>query len=202
MTTIANGTGASIKALSIGGGRTVVVPSWVETDAMRAERRRLVAGRFFLVSTRGGGLGERLRCRRCRGKHAYLTRYCLEQPFAGLLGSLWAYVHTASVVDRRDLDPGEAARLDAIRAVFRSGHGAGPSADLIGSHPETARALRQSMGDRASGAHGQEIDVGAVAVGAIERIEKPDAQRLLDRINTRAALYGYPKLSVEGLVTH
>lgn len=182
-------------------GRTLVVPAWVETATAQAERRRIVGGRFFLVSLKGGQLGERLRCKRCSDRHQYLTRYCLELPFAGLKGSLWAYLHTMSGLLPSELDPIQRAKLTGLRMLFPGSPHAAEALDLAASHPQTARALRRSMTEPGrDGAH-SDIDVGAVAVGLVERVEKPDAQQLLDRINTRAALYRYPKVAVDGLIT-
>lgn len=178
-------------------GRTVVVPAWVESAEMASARRRIVRSRFFLVSLRGGQMGERLRCGRCGGKHDYLTRYCLELPFSGLMGSLWAYVATTSGVDLDTLDPAAAARLVGLRMLM----GGDRPRDLATSHPATARALRRSMADPTLPADRYDIDVGAVAVGVIDPLEVGDAQRLLDAINTRARLYRYPIVKVEGLAT-
>jgi hypothetical protein len=171
-------------------GRQIVLPPVTRlllTPEQRRERTRLLSGLFFRVNQRAGGLGEVFVCRRCGGKHTYLTLYCIDQPFSGLFGGLYAYVTTAApIADLKLVPERHRARLEAARALF----GEGP--DLADHHPQTASAI-------ATPARGIDIDIGMLSLGLLERLERRDAQQLLDRINTRAALYRLPPLAVPGL---
>ena len=176
------------------GHRQVVLPPLARlllTKEQRAARERLLAGQFFLVNMRLGNLGEVLRCGRCNGKHARFTRYCIDRPFSGLTGALYGYVTTVEQARALDILPPEhRARVEALRVLF------GPRPDLADTHPLLARQL---AGARAPGE--VDLDIGMVALGLLERVEPRDAQRLLDRINTRAVLYREPPLAIPGLRT-
>lgn len=174
--------------------RPIYLPSITRlllTPAQQKARARLLAGRYFLVNMRLGEIGEIFRCSRCRGKHDRFTKYCLDRPFSGLGGALYAYVQTlAPMREIGALPPVVRARVDRLARLFNA-HGV----DLADSHPQLARHL-----GAAPGQHGQgDLDVGMVSLGLVERIEPKDAQRLLDRINTRAAAYRLPILAVPGL---
>jgi hypothetical protein len=177
------------------GGRTIYLPPLARlllTESQRRERARLMAGRYFMVNMRLGDVGEIFRCGRCNGKHARLTKYCLDRPFSGLHGALYGFVQTVKEADAIGLlAPTVARRLESIRRLF-SVNGI---ADLSTSHPGLARSL--AGGDDPSGSG--DLDVGVISLGLIERIEPRDAQRQLDRINTRAAAYRLPSLLVPGL---
>jgi hypothetical protein len=174
--------------------RTVYLPSLARlllSAQQRRERSRLLLGRYFLVNMRLGEIGEVFRCRRCNGKHDRLTRLCVERPFSGLMGGLYAFVHTlAPAAEIGALAPEVQARASRIAALFQSD-------DLADRHPDLARKLASF--DAPAG--GADLDVGMLSLGLLERIEPKDAQRLLDRINTRAALYREPLLVVPGLNT-
>lgn len=180
-------------------GRKIVLPPLARllmTEAQREARARLLAGSFFLVNMRLGNVGEIFRCGRCNGKHARLTRYCLDRPFSGLLGGLYGFVATMQGAEAAGRLPPEAQhRVDSIRRVFASTAGL---PDLWSSHPGLARQL--GGGPTPPGpSGGVDLDVGMVSLGLLERVEPVDAQKLLDRINTRAAAYGAPPLVVPGL---
>lgn len=175
------------------GHGTIVLPPLVRLMPSKAHleaRARLLAGQYFLVNMRKG-LGEIFRCGRCGGKHDRLTLHCLDRPFSGLMGGLYGYVTTLEQARALDiLPPAHKARVEALRRLF------GPERDLADGHPELARRL---AADRAAGQ--TDLDVGMLSLGVLERIEPADAQRLLDRINVRATLYGALPLVVPGLRT-
>lgn len=162
------------------------------TQAQQRERTRLLMGRYFLVNMRLGNLGEIFRCSRCNGKHERLTRYCIERPFSGLLGGLYAYTSTLDAARNLDMLPPEhRARVEALRTLFGA-------TDLGAHHPQLARQLAHDP-TRPSGE--VDLDLGMIALGVLERISPGDAQRLLDRINHRAGLYSLPLVTVPGLKT-
>lgn len=164
-------------------GQQIALPWFVPSPRAIKDRERLLAGQFFLVNIARGAAGEIWRCRRCRGKHRYLTLMCVEQPFSGLTGGLYAYWHTVGAHGAEAfLTTSERARLDAIAAQINPGR-----ADLASSHPETARAI--GTGER-------DADVGALALGLLEPIKADKARDLVRRINMRA---GGDVLTLPGL---
>jgi hypothetical protein len=186
------------------GRRRVLLPALAGlllTREQRAERERLLAGRYFLVSMRLGDVGEIFRCGRCNGKHDRLTRYCIERPFAGLYGGLYAYVKTlGEAAESGVLTPRQHLRYQAIAAAVAGADPEHPPPDLAASHPRLARALgATATTDAPKGPNDVDLDIGMVSLGLCERIEPADAQRLLDRINTRAHAYRLPPLVVPGL---
>jgi hypothetical protein len=186
------------------GARRVLLPSLARlllTRAQRAERERLLAGRYFLVNMRLGDVGEVFVCGRCNGKHARLTKYCIDRPFAGLYGGLYAYVKTlGAAADAGVLTPRQHLRYQAIAAAVVGGDPDRPPPDLALSHPGLARTLARTTGPAAR-SDDVDLDIGMVALGLAERIEPADARRLLDRINTRAHAYCLPPLVVPGLAS-
>jgi hypothetical protein len=187
----------------VANGRTIYLPSVARlllSAEARRERTRLLGGQFFLVSMRAGNLGEIFRCGRCGGKHARLTKYCIDRPFSGLFGGLYAYVKTlGDAADSGILTPAQHARYQAIAAAVAGAELGHPPPDLAVSHPVLARQLTSAPGPLARRPNDVDLDIGMVALGVCERVEPQDAQRLLDRINTRATAFNYPLLRVPGL---
>lgn len=167
---------------------------WFYPDAeTEAERERILRSRFFLV--RIGGNGDVWRCRRCQGRHDYLTLMCVPQPFSGLGRGLYAYWKTVGAAGRLDdLRPSDRARLADLDRAF------GPAAglpDLQTSHPETARTLAVDERDADLGAYSFVASVQtSTALGVVEPITKAEAARFVRRINLRGLK---PPLVVPGL---
>ncbi len=163
----------------------VVLPDWTigtpeEAARLEAERQRILASSYFLV--RISGQWDRWRCRNCHGHHPYLTLRCIEQPFSGLDGGLyavWKAVGAHEVLPT--LSPAQRAKFDRVAALFSG-------ADLASSHPRTARGLAVAETD---------ADLGAISLGLLEPISKTKAQVLVDRIN----IYLKPPLVVPGLAS-
>lgn len=153
-----------------------------------AERDRIMASRFFLV--RQGSLGEIFRCGLCKGKHAYLTLRCVEQPFSGAEGGLLAYY---KVLGRpgavQQMTRAERARLKQIGKIVEM---VGDIPEIGAGHPDMARqaAYANALGER-------DAMIGSVALGILEPIPPALAQRLLSRINGRGGKLTVPGLSSE-----
>lgn len=166
-----------------GTDRAIELPWFVPTPSALKARDRLLAGQFFLVNIAKGSAGEIWRCRRCKGKHRYLTLFCVEQPFSGLSGGLYAYWHTIGANGAGAfLSETEARRLKLIADRIGGGR-----ADLGASHPETARRVGTAPND---------ADMGALALGVLDPIKPEKARDLVRRINMRA---GKDILSLPGL---
>lgn len=152
-------------------GPRVVLPDWSigtpeQAAEMDAEKRQLAANQFFLV--RISGQWDRWRCRNCHSHHPYLTLRCIEQPFSGLTGGLyavWKAVGAHEVLPT--LSPAQRAKFDRVAGLFSG-------VDLASSHPRTARGLAVAETD---------ADLGAIALGILTPVSKAHAQALLDRIN-------------------
>jgi hypothetical protein len=167
---------------------------WFYPDAeTEAERDRILRSRFFLV--RIGGNGDVWRCRRCHGRHPYLTLMCVPQPFSGLGRGLYAYWKTVGAAAAlTDLTPSERARLADLDRAFGPGAGL---ADLATSHPETARAVGTAERDADLGAYSFVASVqSSTALGVVEPITRAEAARFVRRINLRGIK---PPLVVPGL---
>jgi hypothetical protein len=154
---------------------TIALPWFVPTREALKERRKILAGRYFLVRAAGGPAGEIWRCRRCNGKHRYFTLMCKEQPFSGLTGGLYAFWHTVGAQGAAAyLSDAQRARLREMSKLF------GPSQDapdLATAHPQTVRQFATAETD---------ADLGALALGILEPITQTEAQRYADRINAAA----------------
>lgn len=161
-------------------------PRFVKTIEQEQERLRILAGRFFLVLIAGNvGAGERWRCKRCRGKHRYLSLMCVERPFSGVEGAIYAYfrhVGDSGVVSQ--LNPVARRRYERMAGLFAPVAGL---PDLASSHPRMARRLY--VPDR-------DMDMGALALGLVEPIPESLARKLVDRINGRGIK---PPLTVPGI---
>lgn len=131
----------------------------IYTPAQLAEIDRLKAAQWFLLRIEGG---ELWRCRNCGGKHRYFTSLCIERPFHGLGGELYAYAKTMRQAKER------------IRLASPTSQ---PLKDLEVAHPALARLL-------APDGYGE--DVIAVALGVAEPISRAKARQLAALINTRA----------------
>jgi hypothetical protein len=154
---------------------TIALPWFIASPDTARERRKILAGRYFLVRSAGGPAGEIWVCGRCGGKHRYFTLMCKEQPFSGLTNGLYAFWHVVGANDAQTfLSDAQRVRLRELSKLF------GPSRnapDLSTSHPETARKLATAETD---------VDMGALALGILEPITRAEAQRYADRINNAA----------------
>lgn len=169
-------------------GREVARPSWWRDQAEVDARDNSLRGKFFVVCIAGnGGVGELWRCRRCRGRHRYMTASCIERPFNGLDGALYAIYQQAGDLAAVRALGGRQLAADAaqllVREVMRL-------PDLATAHPDLAR--RQS-----AGLSQFDVSLGGISLGTVEEIPRTYAQRLLDRINQSRATVA--KLTVEGL---
>lgn len=168
-------------------GREVEMPWFMPTPEQIAERDRILRSQFFLVRTSANaGIGETLRCRSCKAVHRYLTLLCVERPFSGLTGGIYAYYQTMGISGAIDsLTPVQRARLDRMVELIsdRTPNGA----DLATGHPRTAASI---------GVAERDAELGAIALGVVEPISKARARQYVDRINARGCR---PKLIVEGL---
>jgi hypothetical protein len=164
-------------------GPRVYLPDWTigtpeQAEAMRRERERIEAANYFLV--RISGQWDRWRCRNCGGKHPYLTLRCIEQPFSGLTGGLYAvWHHVGANGIMPTLSPAQRAKFDRLAGIFAG-------VDLSASHPQMARNV---------GTAEKDIDLGAIALGILEPIARATAQALVKRINVALQ----PPLVVPGL---
>jgi hypothetical protein len=164
-------------------GPRVVLPDWSvgtpeQAEAMRLERERLLGSQYFLV--RISGQWDRWRCRNCGGKHPYLTLRCIEQPFSGLTGGLYAvWHHVGANGILPTLSPAQRAKFDRLAGIFAG-------VDLSRSHPRTAQAM---------GVAERDAELGAIALGILEPLSRASAQALVKRINVALK----PPLVVPGL---
>jgi hypothetical protein len=165
----------------------IELPWFIPTAEQIAERDRILRGQFFLVRTRGNsGIGETLRCSRCKGQHNYLTLLCVERPFSGLTGGIFAYYRTMGASGAVEfLTPVQRARFE--RAAQLLSEELGDVLDFGAVHPRTAAEL---------GVPERDAELGAIALGILEPISKERARRYVDRINARGCR---PKLEVPGL---
>jgi hypothetical protein len=175
-------------------GREIACPRWAPSPDVIAEREKAMLGAFFLVRIAGNdGLGELWRCRRCRGRHVYLTASCVERPFSGLdqvLYVIWQQAGDLAAV--RQLSPHQAELRDVGTAIARQVVDALP--DLATAHPDWAqRRARQNV------LAAYDLEVSGVVLGRAEQIPRTLAQRLLDKVNTLRQSDG--KLVVDGLET-
>lgn len=176
-------------------GQTIACPRWAPSPDVLAERQRHLSTLYFLVRIAGNdGVGELWRCKRCRGKHPYLSLNCVERPFHGLDQVLYVmWQQAGDLASVRSLSPSEAARRDAGTAIARQVVDTIP--DLATTHPEMARRVAQQ-----AGLSKFDVAVGGISLGVAEQIPVTLAQRLLDRINTNRPSRG--KLSVGNLEVH
>lgn len=147
----------------------ILLPSFIPSPEAVEERNRILSSRYFLVKIAGNG--DVWRCKRCHAKHRYLTLMCIEQPFNGLSGGLYAYWKT--VKDEGLLSamtPAQRARFERLSATF------GNQPNLVESHPETVRSMGMSERD---------LEVGAYALGILEPITEQKAKQLAAAINRR-----------------
>jgi hypothetical protein len=167
-------------------GREIEMPWFMPTAEQIAERDRLLRSQFFLVRTSANsGIGESLRCRRCKAVHRFLTLLCIERPFSGLTGGIYAYYQTMGATGAiNSLTPVQRARLDRMAQLIADNSNI---ADLAVTHPRMAASMNVAERD---------AELGAIALGVMEPISKARAQQYVDRINARGCR---PKLVVEGL---
>lgn len=170
----------------------LVLPWWIPSPEQEAERRRILASRFFLVKI--GGNGDVWRCRNCKGKHRYLTLMCVEQPFSGLTRGLYAYYRTVGIHGAESyLSQAEQRRYKRLKEAF------GPlnAPDVASSHPQMARSIGTAERDADVGAFTFVATVpSSTALGLVEPIDRDKAARLARRINMRGIK---PAFVLEGL---
>lgn len=153
------------------------------------EQQRILASHYFLVNIAGNnGVGEALICDPkkggCGGKHRYITLRCVEQPFSGITGGIYAYWR--AIGDNglaNHLAPAERARFDAATNVLAG------VPDLAVSHPELARSMTRGLA-------ANDALVGAVALGVLEPVPVTLARRYADRINSRGCR---PRFTLPGI---
>lgn len=175
-------------------GRKAVRPGWSPGLAAIVERERQQRGRFYVVRIGGNaGLGEVWRCKRCHGRHTYLTFQCHERPFNGLDQATTAiYQQAGDLAAVQSLDPRQRARQETKRALLSSRDEWLTLADLATKHPEMARQISVTRHLDAL-----DVEVGGVKLGRIDQIPRSLAQRLLDLCNANLPAAG--RLRVEGL---
>lgn len=124
--------------------------------------QRMLDSQFFLVRNRAEH-GERFRCSRHSFRpgvdeptyHEYFTVMCIDRPWRGLDGALWAY---ASITSDDRVKSMVMNNLPALQTV----------------HPETyARLQPDSSGE----------ELVAIALGTLEPISESKARQLAARIN-------------------
>ncbi len=156
----------------------LLLPWWLPSQKTIDEREKILAGKFFLVRIAGNdSFGDPMVCvgadgvSGCGKKHKYLTLRCIEQPFSGLTGGLYAYWKTVGDTGASELlSPAQKSRYDAISRLF------GPQPDLATSHPRTSQLL---------GTGPRDIDAGALALGVLEPISRAKAIEYARAINMR-----------------
>lgn len=165
-------------------------PGWSPDPEIVRERENLKRQSFFLLKISGDdGVGEVWRCKRCNGRHPYLTASCIERPFNGLDQVVHAiYQQAGDLVAVRSLGAGN--RRQTVKAAILREIADVP--DLATMHPQLAR---QQASERHLTAFS--VEIGGVKLGRVEEIPRTFAQRLLDRINQHRQ--GAAKLAVDGL---
>lgn len=164
-------------------GRPIIIPPFIQSPEQVAERDAILRGEFFLV--RQGTLGELFKCTRCNRKHVYLSLMCIERPFSGVTGGLWAFFKAfgdPQTVAR--MQPAERRRMAQLRQLIDDDQ---VIPDLSTSHPQLARSIH--VGER-------DAQIGAVALGVLEPIPPTLARRLQSRINAAGIK---PPLELPGL---
>lgn len=158
----------------------VTAQSLIPSQEEITHRDRVLAATYFLV--RQGTLGEIAKCKRCGGKHSYLTLMCIEQPFSGITQGIFMYVHVGRPkAERKELPVLERANYERVVKAL-------DTLELADSHPETAAKIRSADTD--------DVNHIAYALGVLEPITKQKAQQLVWRINARGIR---PPLFVPGI---
>lgn len=159
----------------------IIRPWFLPSRSMLAEQHKLLNHTYYLVR-QGDTFGERLKCTRCQRRHNYITLMCIERPFTGLVGGLYAYYH---LVKDNGLLPfmteGERARYASISRSFND------MPDLGKLHPQLAKKFASDLGP-------SDMRLGALSMGVLEGIAEIHAHRLVDKINTQGIR---PKLVLE-----
>lgn len=173
-------------------GKAYHRPGWSPDPAVIQERDNLHRNSFFLLRIAGNdGVGEVWRCKRCRGRHSYMTASCIERPFNGLDQVVHAlYQQAGDLAAVESVGPN--GRQTIKQALLRE---IADVPDLSTMHPHMAR-------QQAAQTHltAFSIEIGGVPLGRVEEIPRTFAQRLLDKINANRPADG--KLAVEGLEVH
>lgn len=171
-------------------GKAIPRPWFLPSQESLNEQKRILESSYFLVRIAGNAsIGEALVCDPKRGgcgqKHQYLTLRCVEQPFSGITGGLYAYFR--AVRDNgleKFLTPSESARLEALDGEFFDG-----MPDLATMHPGLARQMTDGLG-------ANDAQLAAVALGVLEPIPASLARKYRDRINARGVR---PRFTLPGM---
>lgn len=162
--------------------KAIIRPWFLPSSETLEEQRKLLSSIYFLVK-QGDTFGERLRCVRCNNRHDYITLNCVERPFSGITGGLFAYYNLIKNNGlERYMSPSERARYDGIISTLKM-------EDLSKKHPQTARQLIATLSP-------SDMSVGALSLGVLEGIANVHARKLVEKINDRGLR---PKLVLKGL---
>lgn len=143
----------------------------IDKDTLK-EQQRILSSMYFLLR-QGDAFGERLKCVKCGNRHDYITLNCVERPFVGLMGGLYAYYRAiGDNALERSLTNERRSRLRGVRKIIRD------MPDLSSVHPQLARQI--TLDTRAN-----DLQMGAVALGMLEGIPPTLAHKLEERINAR-----------------
>lgn len=176
-------------------GKEIQRPWFLPSAETLAEQQRILESTYFLVNIAGNnGVGEALICDPkkggCGGKHRYITLRCVEQPFSGITGGIYAYYR--AVTDNHladDASPEEKTRLRAIRDRLSRIGAFRDLPDLATHHPEMAKKVTAGLGER------DEAGAG-MALGILEPIPPTLARKYADRINARGCR---PRFTLPGI---
>lgn len=161
--------------------KEIARPWFLPSQEVLDAQRQLLNNTYFLVK-QGDAFGERLRCTRCGRRHDYITLMCVEQPFTGMTGGLYAYYR--AITDNKlenDLNPQERSRFHQVTSAL------GGMQDISRMHPELARKITSGLGPT-------DMQLGAISYGVLEGIAAVHAAALVRKINDRGLR---PKLVLE-----
>jgi hypothetical protein len=163
----------------------IALPAGIPTFDERRAMDEALAARYFLVRIGGNAGYDLMRCKRCNGKHQYLTLMCEPQPFSGATKGIFAWFHALGLPGKEfEMSPEDRKRFADLARLFKLGRH-----DIGASHPRMAAAMKTEQ---------NAVDIGAFPLGTLEQIPPTLAQRLLDKINATGLK---PPLVVPGLFT-
>jgi len=141
---------------------------WTPEEAARFDAMR--NAEYVLVRNDGS---ERWRCRLCNRQHEHFTWMCVERPFRGLVGGLYAYWVNVGGARIADLSPRQRQTLDVLRPLF----GGQRPIPVATGHPDMAAGLVTDRTD---------VLLGGTLLGSIDPITPTKARLLVSLINARA----------------